>query len=426
MRGAHVPQNHTVVKQPVRGVPRSFLPYGRQSINATDMEAVLRVLQSDWLTTGPEVCRFEEELAAYCGARFAVVCTNGTAALHLACLALGLGPGDTVVTTPITFLATANAARFVGADVAFSDVTPDTATLDPEGLTDLLTKGEPRRMAAIFPVHFAGHPADMEAIAARARETGIPVVEDACHALGASYTTHGGESVRIGSCRHADMTVFSFHPVKPITMGEGGAITTNDEGLYHRLKRLRNHGMISDPNQMDQQEMAFDQNHHANPWYYEMQELGYNYRVTDLQCALGRAQLQRLPAFLTRRREIAAAYRHILQRTLAHTVVPLPVRPGVAHAYHLFPVRIDFEATGKTRARIMQELRQRGVGSQVHYIPVHLQPYYRRRYGGKPGDFPTSERYYAECLSLPIYPAMSDTDVAHVTTSLCAVLGGKP
>ncbi len=421
-----MPQNRAMMEQPLQGLPQTCLPYGRQSISAKDMEAVLRVLQSDWLTTGPEVSQFEKELAAHCGARFAVACANGTAALHLACLALRLGPGDTILTAPITFLATANAARFVGAEVRFSDVTPDTVTLDPHQLRHYIQRGEAPRMAAIFPVHFAGHPADMEAIAADAREAGIPVVEDACHALGASYMTSGGETVQVGSCRHSAMTVFSFHPVKPITMGEGGAITTNDEHLYHHLKRLRNHGMTSNQDEMVQREMAVDQNHEANPWYYEMQELGYNYRVTDLQCALGRSQLERLPAFSARRREIAAAYAHALQNTFGDVVVPLRVAAGVAHAYHLFPVRIDFEVTSKTRARIMQELRQRGVGTQVHYIPLHLQPYYRTRYEFKPGDFPASESYYQQCLSLPIYPGMSEADVEHVIRSLCEVLGVKP
>ncbi|MEK7791404.1 MAG: UDP-4-amino-4,6-dideoxy-N-acetyl-beta-L-altrosamine transaminase [Deltaproteobacteria bacterium] len=387
---------------------KTFIPYARQSIEADDIEAVQRVLKSDWLTTGPEISVFEKELADYCGARFAVVCANGTAALHLSALALGLKSGECVVTTPMTFLATANAARYVGADVIFSDVNAQTMNLDPRRLQDLLARSS-KRVKAIFPVHFSGQPAEMESIYRLAKEYRLSIVEDASHALGASYRTEVGEKVRVGSSRHSDMTVFSFHPVKHITTGEGGAITTNDEKLYERLKRFRNHGMISNPSK--------------GPWVYEMREVGMNYRLTDIQCALGRSQLRKLETFLARRKRVAEAYHEGL-KSFVDFLCPLKVLPGFDHAYHLFPVRIDFKKLQMTRAEVMRWLKGEGVGTQVHYIPVHLQPYYQNLYGTKKGDFPNAEAYYEEALSLPMYPAMSDDDVQRVIEALQGVLAG--
>lgn len=384
---------------------KTFIPYGRQSIEVDDIEAVQRVLKSDWLTTGPEVQQFEKEIADYCGARFAVVCVNGTAALHLSALALGLKSGECVVTTPMTFLATANAARYVGADVIFSDVNAQTMNLDPERLRDLL-KGL-KKVKAIFPVHFAGQPAEMEQIYRLSKDYGLSVVEDASHALGASYPIDSGEKIRVGSCKHSDMTVFSFHPVKHITTGEGGAITTNDEKLYERLKRFRNHGMVSNPSE--------------GPWVYEMREVGMNYRLTDIQCALGRNQLKKLETFLARRKRVAEAYRKSL-KSFVDVIRPVHVLPGFDHAYHLFPVRIDFKKLQMTRAEVMMRLKEEGVGTQVHYIPVHLQPYYQNLYGTKKGDFPNAEAYYEEALSLPMYPSMSDDDVQKVVEGLRRIL----
>ena len=377
---------------------------------ADDVKAVTEALTADRLTTGPQVEAFEKELAAFCGARYAVVCSNGTAALHLACLALELKEGDAIVTSPITFLATANCARFVGADVLFSDIDPATANLSPAELAKTLDGKKSGDIRAVFPVHFAGQPADMEAIGQQARSRGLKVVEDASHALGAEYRAKNGEWVKVGSCRHSDMTVFSFHPVKHITTGEGGAVTTNDEALYRRLLMLRNHGMVHDAKK--------------GPWFYEMNEVGYNYRLTDIQCALGRSQLKKLPGFLKKRQDIAARYCAAFSAQ-GFPAKPLQVSPDVRHAYHLFVVRVAFQSVGLDRSSVMASLKEKGIGTQLHYIPVHLQPYYREHSGTMPGDFPVAEKYYSEALSLPLYPAMPSDGVERVTRALEAVLSSR-
>lgn len=404
-----------------------FLPYSRHAIDAHDIAEVSRVLQGDWLTTGPEVGRFEQALAEYAGARYAVVCANGTAALHLAVLALGLSEGDAVATTPITFLATANCARFAGARVHFADIGEDTANLDPAQVAALLEQ-EGKTIKAVLPVHFGGHPADMEAFAALAAKHGCEIIEDGCHALGASYRTASGETVKVGGCRHSAMTVFSFHPVKGITTGEGGAITTNDPALHERLLLLRGHGMVreeSGTKTFVNREAAFSEGL-PNPWYYEMQALGYNYRISDFQCALGRSQLARHEGFLAHKTMLAAAYRKRIAASavLAPLVRPLVVREGIRHGYHLFAVRIDFTAAGTGRAALMRALQARGIGSQVHYIPLHFQPYYQRHTGLAAGALPVAEAYYGQCLSLPLSPLMSEADVERVAAALEEIIGG--
>lgn len=392
-----------------------MIPYGRQLIDQADIDTVCRALRGDLLTTGPEIKAFENELAEFCGAKYAVACANGTAALHLAGLAAGIGPGDLVITSPITFLASANFARFCGADVAFADIEGESANMDPAKLAE---KMEPR-VKAVVPVHFGGSPANMEAIARIADQHGAIVIDDASHALGATYLTGGGERVKVGSGRHSRMTTFSFHPVKHLTTGEGGAITTNDPGLYEKLLKLRSHGMVSQPEKWENLELGFDADGSPNPWYYEMPEIGFNYRITDIQCALGRSQMKKLPGFLERRRFLAETYRREMAG-LPH-VKALGVASGNDSAYHLFVVLIDFAALGMSRGRMMKELRARGIGSQVHYIPVNRQPYYRRL--GISPDTPRADRYYEQCLSLPLFPAMSDQDVQSVMSALRGVLG---
>lgn len=402
------------------------LPYSRQCIDDDDIAAVVDVLRGDWLTTGPSVVEFERQLAQYCGAEFAVACASGTAALHLACLAAGVTPGTRVVVPAITFLATANCARFCGADVTFTDVDPDSANMGGTQFASAL--GDGKAVSAVIPVHFGGHPVDLERIYAIAVEQGVSIIEDACHSLGASYKSTSGERVRVGSCRHSHMAVFSFHSVKHIAMGEGGAITTNDPAVYERLLRLRNHGMERDSDRFVDRELGFidlAEEPRPNPWYYEMQSLGWNYRLTDIQCALGISQLRKLDRFIERRRQIAARYDQLIPNRFGTTVQPLDVAEYVDHAYHLYVVRIPFGMGIPSRAEVMRALAATGVGSQVHYIPLYRQPYYRALYNLSPDQFPNAEAYYSQCLSLPMFPKMSDAHVEAIVDALANVLNER-
>lgn len=383
------------------------ISYGRQSINQADIEAVVRTLQSDWITQGPAVLAFEKALARHCGARYAVAVSSGTAALHLACLALRLKANEEVVTSPLTFIATSNAILYAAAKPVFADVKRDTLNLDPDEVQKKVT-GKTR---AIIAVHFRGLPSDMRSIHAIAGRHGLHIIEDAAHALGAAYQVNG-KWMQIGSCRHSDMTTFSFHPVKHITTGEGGAITTNRLELYKRLISLRSHGIEKD-----------GRTRRRGPWFYEQRALGFNYRLTDFQCALGLSQLRRLPEFILRRRQIAERYDKAFSGNRFIRILNEP--EGCFHSYHLYVVLVDFRKAGLRRARLMNVLKRNGIQTQVHYIPVHLQPYYRRHLGTRAGDFPNAERYYEETLSLPIYPALSDEQVDHVISSVLNAIGAK-
>jgi UDP-4-amino-4,6-dideoxy-N-acetyl-beta-L-altrosamine transaminase len=400
---------------------KSFLPYGRQHISQEDIDAVVEVLQSDWLTQGPTIARFEEALADKVGARHAVACATGTAALHLSMLALGIGPGDKVVTTPNTFLADANCARYVGAEVLFADIDPETGNMAPDCLARVLEADRDRAVKAVIPVHFAGQPADLPQIHKLASEHGAVVIDDACHALGATYQPEAAV-LRPGCGEHSTMTVYSFHPVKHVAMGEGGAVATNDDKLADRLRQFRNHGMTK--TEFACAEQAHDSDGSVNPWYYEMPVLGYNYRLTDIQAALGLSQLDRLDWSVQRRNQLAFDYHRLIEQLLpSDRVRPMNAAGDIVHAYHLFVVRIDFEHFGVTRAAVMNQLREAGIGTQVHYIPVPLQPYYRELYGHKPGDFPGAETYYAQALSLPMYPDLTDSDCQRVIEALRDALG---
>lgn len=409
-----------VSASPVREL--KVLPYGKQHISDGDIQAVVAVLKSDRLTQGPTVAAFEEKLAEYIKAPMALACANGTAALHLAMLAARVGEGDEVVTTPNTFLSSANCARFVGAEVRFADIDTATGLMDPDSLAKVLQADRVKKIRVVIPVHFGGQPVDLACIHTLAKAHGALVVDDACHALGAEYE-YENQAYRLGGSPHSDMTVFSFHPVKHVAMGEGGAIATANAELATRLCRLRNHAMQKDD--FAQPEMAFSLDGNVNPWYYEMQELGFNYRVTDIQAALGISQLKRLPWSLERRGRIAALYRQLMNDSFENDVVhPLALLPNRKHAYHLFVVQIDFERLGVCRAAVMNSLREAGIGTQVHYIPIHLQPYYRKRYGTAPGDFPRAEAYYAKALSLPMYPDLTDEDCERVIRELKTALEG--
>lgn len=397
------------------------LPYGRHLIEDDDVAAVAAVLRSDTLTTGPVVPAFEAALCERTGARFAVACGSGTAGLHLASLALGLGPGDAVVVPSLTFLATANGPRHAGAEVVFADVDPETGLLGPRELEEAMRRAAGLRVRAVFPVHLNGQCADPAALQAVARTHDLRVVEDACHALGADYTVPGAtESQPVGGIVHADMAVFSFHPVKAVAMGEGGAVTADDPDLARRLARLRSHGMVRESDAFESAELGFAPEGGANPWYYEMHEPGFNYRASDIQCALGLSQLRKLDRFVARRRALADRYDAALA-PLAPLVRPPARVPGCRPAWHLYAARIDFAAAKRSRARVVHELRARGFGSQVHYLPVHLQPYYRRRYGTL--ELPGARHYYERCLSLPLFPAMGDEDVDRVVAALRDALG---
>lgn len=381
---------------PVRS---SYLPYGRQSVDAADIQAVVDVLRSDWLTTGPKVAEFEEAFAARVGAAYAVSFSSGTAALHGAAFAAGLKAGDEAITTPLTFAATANCVLYQGATPVFADVCGDTLNLDPEQVAARISS----KTRAILPVDYAGHPSDLAPILDLARKQGLIVIEDACHALGADFR---GE--RVGSI--ADMTVFSFHPVKHITTGEGGMVTTNNAQFAETLWRFRNHGISSEARQRQS----------AGQWHYEMVLLGFNYRLPDIACALGLQQLKRLETNLTRRREIAARYSAAFREMPA--VIPPAVRAETNPAWHLYAIRLQTEKLTADRAEIFRALRGENIGVNVHYIPVHLHPYYRDRFGFRGGEFPVAEDAYARLISLPMFHAMTDQDVEDVIAAMAKVL----
>ena len=380
----------------------TLLPYGRQSLNEQDIQAVVEVLRSDWLTTGPKVGEFEERFAAWVRAKYGVSFSSGTAALHGAAFAAGLGPGDEAITTPMTFCATANCVLYQGANAVFADVSPDTLNLDPGEVSKKLSARASSRVKAIIAVDYAGHPAALDELGALAKAHGMFLIEDACHALGAEF--HGK---RVGSI--ADMTVFSFHPVKHLTTGEGGMVTTNDARLAETLRRFRNHGISSEARQR----------HESGQWFYEVVLLGFNYRLTDIACALGLSQLEKLAANLARRREIAAQYAEAFW-DLPAIVIPT-VRDGVVPAWHLYPVRLKLELLGAGRGEIFQALRAENIGVNVHYIPVHRHPYYRERFNTEAG-YPVAEDAYERLISLPMFHSMTAQDVEDVIHALRKVV----
>ena len=396
-----------------------FLPYGRQSISEADIDAVVAALRSDWLTQGPFVEKFEERLAETTTAEHTVVCANGTAALHLAAMAAGLGQGTSAVVPAITFVATANAVRMTGAEVLFADVDPNTGRLTDETLAHALERANDHApVLAVFPVHLTGVASSLPEMNAIAAERDIIIIEDACHALGSEYERNG-KLTPVGRCADSHMACFSFHPVKPVTTGEGGAITTNDAGLAARMRRLRSHGITRERDEFQNTDRAFEPDGDTNPWYYEMLEIGWNYRLTDIQCALGWSQLERLYGFRHHRGALASRYRSGLA-ALQPLLRPAPDDAKGISGHHLFVVLIDFETLGRSRGSVMRELRSRGIGTQVHYIPVPWQPYYASRY--PEGRYPGAARYYGRCLSLPLHATMTLSDVDRVVEVLGEVL----
>lgn len=388
-----------------------FLNYGKQSIDDDDIQAVVEVLQSTNLTQGPKIPEFESALCVMVDAPLAVACNSGTSALHMACLAAGVGSGDEVITTPITFVASANCAVYCGATPVFADIEPGTYNISPGEIEKKIT-GKTR---AIIPVHFAGQSCDMESIqeVVRAAENKfgkkIYVIEDACHALGSLY-----KGTKVGSCTYADMTVMSFHPVKHITTAEGGAVFTKDPLLFKKLQLFRSHGITTDPEEFLNNDIAFQpcEPKEKNPWYYEQIALGYNFRITDIQCALGLSQIRKIERFRKQRRFLVDKYNDLFRdRKLIRT--PFEREQGSSN-FHLYVLLIDFPNMNIDRAGCMLKLRSRGIQTQVHYIPVHLQPFYQSNFHTRQGDFPCAEAYYDKCLSIPLYPAMIDEDVERV------------
>ncbi|MCW9001928.1 MAG: aminotransferase class I/II-fold pyridoxal phosphate-dependent enzyme, partial [Rhodospirillales bacterium] len=362
---------------------------------------------------------FETAFAEKVGARYAAVCSSGTAALHLASLAIGLGKGDAAIVPTMTFLATANGVRYVDAEVAFADVDSNTGLMGAVHVQAALNSPLGPGIKAVIPVHLNGQTAPMTEISALARQRGLKVIEDACHALGTTYGDEGGDSVSVGSCRHSDITVFSFHPVKTVAMGEGGMITTNDAEIIERVRRFRNHGMVRDPERLSDMKEAFAPDGKFEPWYYDMPEPGFNYRASDINCALGLSQLRKLDRFVTRRRELVGLYDKALEG-MAPIVRPPARVEGCDPGWHLYAPRIDFSAAGTGRAAVMRSLQAKGIGTQVHYRPVHRQSYYAQRYGA--ASLPGAEKYYTHCLSLPLFSAMEDSDVGRVVAALAEVL----
>lgn len=379
------------------------LSYGRQWIDDDDIAEVVKVLKGDWLTQGPTVAAFERSLADYAGVKHAVTFVNGTAALHGAMAAAGLGPGDRLLTTPMTFAATSNSALYVGAEPVFADIEPGTLCLDPvkaEAKLREVEEAKEGRVRAVAPVSFGGYPFAMEPFRRLASEHGLVLIEDACHALGGD---RGGHKIGFD----ADMTVLSFHPVKHITTAEGGAVLTRSDEYAHALRLFRSHGITRNPEDFEEAP--------EGPWHCEMQTLGWNYRLTDLNCALGLSQMRRLDAFVRRRREIAALYRELLADVRGLTLPPA----HEGHAYHLFPIQVDAEARGP----LFAHLAENDIRLQVHYSPVPLHPYYKKRFGYRWGDFPEAERYYRGAISLPMFPLLEDSDVKRVADCIKTFLG---
>ena len=410
------------IKVKTKNSAAKLIPYGRQCIDAADARAVVDVLMSDRITQGPKVAEFEKALADYCGAKYAVAVNSGTSGLHIACLAAGVGPGDEVVSSPITFVASTNCAVYCGAKPVFSDIEPKTYLMSTEALEKTISA----KTKAVVPVHHTGQSCEMVEInrICKEAESGerIFVIEDASHALGSEY-----RGDKVGGCRYSDMAVMSFHPVKHVTTGEGGAVLTNDEELYQRLLRFRSHGITNTAEEFVMPEQAFDNGNGDDkptlgPWYYEQQQLGFNYRITDIQCALGISQMKKLDRFVARRRKIVDRYNDAF-RDVPNMKTPFEADPGNAN-FHLYVPLFDFKAMGRTRTELMGALLERKILTQVHYIPVHIQPYYQEHFGTGPGDFPAAEEYYSRALSLPLYPSMTDEDVECVIETVMELSKG--
>ncbi|CAB1068232.1 Bacillosamine/Legionaminic acid biosynthesis aminotransferase PglE; 4-keto-6-deoxy-N-Acetyl-D-hexosaminyl-(Lipid carrier) aminotransferase [Olavius algarvensis Delta 1 endosymbiont] len=383
-----------------------MIPYGKQDIAAEEIDAVVEILKAERLTQGPVISQFEEAVAAYCGARHAIAVSNGTAALHVAAMAIDIKSGDEGITSPNTFLASANCLLFCRAIPRFADIDPVTNCIDPDKIKKSITP----RTRVIIPIDFAGHPCEMETIWELALENNLSVIEDAAHAIGTSWADHQGDWHKAGACSHSHLTIFSFHPVKTITAGEGGMILTNDPGLAAKCRLLRNHGITRKPTKFTHQNSAIFDKQFPPPWYYEMHTLGYNYRITDFQCALGLAQMERLDQFVTRRREIWTQYSSALEGIEGFQI---PVeREATRSAWHLYAAQAD------ERDELLKFLHEKGIGAHAMYIPIHLQPYYQKHFSYEVGDFPYAEAYFKKSIILPLYPSLTDAQAEYITNQV--------
>ena len=391
-----------------------YIPYGKQYLDKKDLDELTQVFYSDWITQGPKIEEFEQKFADYVGADYAVACSNGTAALHLTCLANNIQEGDIVLSSPISFVASMNCALYCGAKPAFADIDPNSKCISPDSIENVLSKISTPKM--IIPVHYSGYSCDMDKIHGLAKDIGAIVIEDACHALGATYTDKTDRTVGIGSCKHSDATVFSFHPVKHITTGEGGMITTNNKDLYEKMLLFRSHGITKQENNFLHSSFTVNE---CGQWYYEMQELGFNYRITDLQCALGISQLQKLPDFLKKRRKIVDTYNKAFQDT--ECVDYIKEQEGIQSAWHIYPINLKGKLKNKRR-KAFEYLRKEQIGVNVHYIPIHLQPYYMKNFGFKKGDFPVAEDFYDTTITLPVFPTMTDNETNRVIKAVFKVV----
>ena len=392
--------------------PSRYLPYSRQKITNSDIKNINKVLKSDFITQGPTILEFEKKFAKYVNAKYAISCATGTAALHISCLAMGISHKSKIATSPITFVASSNCAEFLGAKTRFVDVDKNTHCICPDELEKLLKK---EKIDLVVAIHMAGHSAEMKKLSNLKKKYKFKLIEDSCHALGGKYNGY-----KVGSCKYSDICTFSFHPVKPITTGEGGMITTNNEKLYKKMLLYRTHGIHKNSKQFHNKKLAFDTNKKANRWYYEMSKLGYNYRITDIQAALGISQLKKINTFQKNRITIAKKYNKSFKK-IDYLETPI-TKNNVNHAYHLYTLKIDFKKLRKTKNELMEELAKLSIGTQVLYIPVFLQPYYKKKYNYKMKNFPNSMSYYNKALSIPIFSDLSLQEQNYIIKKIISLI----
>ncbi len=390
-----------------------FLPYGTQYIDTIDRNKILKVLRSNFITQGPEIKKFEDKFAKYVGSKYAVACASGTAALHMSCLALGINSKSKILTSAITFVASANCAEYLGANVDFVDVDKKTFCISVAELEKKLKK---KKIDLVIPVHLSGHSSDMAKIYKLKKKYNFHIIEDSCHALGGKYN-----NFKVGSCKYSDISTFSFHPVKPITTGEGGMITTNNKNIYEKLLLYRTHGINKNNKYFKNKKLAYDKNKQPNMWYYEMNLLGFNYRITDLQAALGISQLSKLNQFTIKRNKIAKLYNYHF-KNIEFLKIP-PKNKNVHHTYHLYTILINFKKLSITKNQLMNYLYKKKIGSQVLYIPLFLQPYYKNKYNYKSSDFPISMEYYKQALSIPIFHSLKKKEQFNIIKNIIKILG---